>query len=122
MTRKNVINPNAMNILCREPQRYVQQRATQELAPEAVPVKKSAWGRFWGRVKEIGSNICNGVKGFLEMTASILVPATAVVASVDAITKAGKGIQKRFSKKSELKPRKNPRKRQLAYVEVGALA
>jgi len=121
MTRKNVINPNAMNILCREPQRYVQQRTTQEPALEVVPVKKSIWGRFWSKAKEIGRNICNEVKSFWESIAGILVPIATVATSVNAITKAGKDIHNRFNKKSEQKPRKNTR-RQLAYIEVGALA
>jgi hypothetical protein len=111
-----------MYILSREPNRFVQQRATREPEPELVPEKKSLWGRFWSKAKEIGRNICNGVKDFWESLSGILVPVAAVVASGDTITKSGKGVYNRFSKKSELKPRKNTRKRQLAYVEVGALA
>ena len=122
MIRKNVINPKAMNILCHEPQRHVQQQAISEPIPTPVPPKKSFWDRVWDKAKDIGSKICTGVKGFFSGLADILAPIAVVMDNANTITKDGKSLYDRFSKKPETNPQKKTQEKRVINIKVGELA
>ena len=115
MKRNNVINPNAINILCREPQRNVQPHSEFETIPTPEPTKKS----FWDKTKETCGKVCGEIKGFFEKVADMFIPIVAVAYSLNKTTKAGKELYGRFNKKHRANPCKNPRKKRIAWIEVG---
>ena len=56
MTRKGIINPNAISILCEDPRHHVSHRTIHEPAPMPEPKlepKKSLWQKAKGFIKEV---------------------------------------------------------------------
>lgn len=114
MTRKNVIMPEILNILCNDPLRHAHQRTAFEPQPAPEPEKKSFWDRIRGKVERA----CNKIMGFFEKVAEIAAPITTAIVAVTTLFKAGAKLKNTTRKKRRRCTRKKLRKTQPQYVEI----
>ena len=116
MKRNNVINPNAINILCREPQRNVQPHSEFEPISTPEPKKKS----FWERIASVFDSVCDKVQRFSEKVGEVCTPVAATIVSIYGVVVAAKKLKRELRNDSQKSVRKNPYKNRQMYIVIGA--